>query len=331
MQYQHRIKHTDGTAIYHCITRTVNCEMLFDENAKQMLQKHLHQVAEFSGVEIITYALMTNHLHVLVRVPPQQNLSDAELLRRYKVLYPQPTKWATAQIEILETLFKENGPEAEKLRKRLLARMGDISQFMKTLKQRFSIWFNRTHKRFGTLWAERFTSTIVEGNRHFALQMVAAYIDLNPVRAGMVKDPKDYRWCGYGEAEAIGGKILAGLRHAVAASELLDDAHLLATYRLGLFGKGAAPKHGGAKSARVSREDLEKVMQAGGKLGSAERLRLKMRWFSRGGVIGGQEFVQKYLTAYRAKTKRRTRISPRAFTNDSNDAWSAIHSMRGTH
>ena len=320
----------DGSAIYHCISRTVNGEMLFTDEAKEMLQKHLHQVAEFSGVEIITYAVMTNHLHVLVRVSPQQNLSDAELLRRYKVLYPKPTKWATTQLDILESMFKENCPEAEKLRKRLMVRMGDISQFMKTLKQRFSVWFNRTHKRFGTLWAERFNSTIVEGNRHFALQMVAAYIDLNPVRAGMVEDPKDYRWCGYGEAEAIGGKIVAGLRHAVAASELLDVKHLLATYRLGLFGKGASSKRGDSKSAHISREELEKVMRAGGKIDSAERLLLKMRWFSRGGVIGGQQFVQKYLNIYREKTKRRTRIPPRIFTKDRDDAWSAIHSMRGT-
>ncbi len=36
-----------------------------------------------------------------------------------------------------------------------------------------------------------------------ALRTIAAYIDLNPVRAGLVNDPKDYRWCGY--AEALGG------------------------------------------------------------------------------------------------------------------------------
>jgi hypothetical protein len=71
-------------------------------------------------------------------------------------------------------------------------------------------------------------------------------------------------------------------------------------------------------------------MQTNGKLDSAARLLLKMRWFARGGVIGGQKFVQKYLDTYREKTKRRTRIPPRVFTKDSGDAWSAIHSMRGT-
>ena len=76
--------------------------------------------------------------------------------------------------------------------------MGDVSIFMKELKHGFSIWYNRTHGRFGTLWAERFRSVLVEG-RPLALQTVAACIDLNPVRANLCQDPKDYRFCGYAE------------------------------------------------------------------------------------------------------------------------------------
>jgi hypothetical protein len=214
---------------------------------------------------------------------------------------------------------------------------------MKTVKQRFSIWFNVHHERFGTLWAERFTSTIVEGNHHHALKMVAAYIDLNPVRAGMVKDPKDYRWCGYGEAEAIGGKMVSGLRNVIAESEKLDDAKVLAEYRIKLFGKGSAPKRGDADSARINESDLQKVVNAGGKLTSAERLRLKMRWFSRGAVIGGHQFVDEHLHQYQTRTEKRRNSKPRPFTSaesgkqssggdrtraNAND-WADMFSMRG--
>lgn len=96
--------------------------------------------------------------------------------------------------------------EKEHFRKILLVRMGDVSEFMRTLKQRFSPWYNKKHERFGTLWAERFKSVLVEDSTE-ALQTVAMYIDLNPVRAGIVEDPKDYRFCGY--AEAVAGKKLA--------------------------------------------------------------------------------------------------------------------------
>ncbi len=60
--------------------------------------------------------------------------------------------------------------------------MWDISAFMKTLKQRFSQWFNGRHKCRGTLWEDRFRSALVEGKGN-ALRAMAAYIDLNPVRA----------------------------------------------------------------------------------------------------------------------------------------------------
>ena len=69
--------------------------------------------------------------------------------------------------------------------------MGDVSAFMKTVKQRFSVWYNQSHARYGTLWADRFKSVLVEGDTR-ALATVAAYIDLNPVRAGMVEDPGKY-------------------------------------------------------------------------------------------------------------------------------------------
>ena len=84
--------------------------------------------------------------------------------------------------------------------------MGDVSQFMKLVKQRFSTWFNRSHNRYGTLWAERFKSVLAEPDGRVLGTMVA-YIDLNCIRAGLVQDPKDYRFCGY--AEAVAGHTAA--------------------------------------------------------------------------------------------------------------------------
>ncbi len=90
------------------------------------------------------------------------------------------------------------------IHRRFTKRMYDLSEFMKTLLQRFTRWFNRTHKRSGTLWEDRFKSVIVESGT--AARTMAAYIDLNPVRAGMVEDPADYRWSSYGEAVGGGRK-----------------------------------------------------------------------------------------------------------------------------
>ena len=64
-----RLRVVGKLATYHCMTRTVNGERLFGDREKEVLRKMIWQVAEFSGVEVLTYCVMSNHFHVLVRVP----------------------------------------------------------------------------------------------------------------------------------------------------------------------------------------------------------------------------------------------------------------------
>lgn len=90
--------------------------------------------------------------------------------------------------------------------------MGDQSAFMKIVKQRFSRWFNREHARYGTLYANRFNSILLEGGNGQALVTVAACIALNPIRSGLVKRPQAYRFSGYAEALAGNKKALQGLQ-----------------------------------------------------------------------------------------------------------------------
>ena len=85
-------------------------------------------------------------------------------MRRYRVLYPKPNKYQVASAKVLERKLAQGGEDADRIREKLLARMGDVSEFMKTLKQRFSIWYNQNHDRFGTLWAERFKSVSAAAN-----------------------------------------------------------------------------------------------------------------------------------------------------------------------
>jgi REP element-mobilizing transposase RayT len=154
------------------------------EVQKEVLRKMIWQVADFCGVEVLTYCIMSNHFHVLIQVPCVGCISDAELLRRFKVLYSKPTKYQVASFAEIERLLLVGGDEAIEVRQKLLVRMGDLSEFMKTVKQHFSIWYNRHYgNRFGTLWVDRFKSVLVEGEGN-PLQTMVAYIDLNAVRAG---------------------------------------------------------------------------------------------------------------------------------------------------
>lgn len=289
-QMRIKISADEGPAVYHCVTRTVNGEWLLDDVSKEVLRKQLWQIAEYCGVQIVTYAILSNHLHVLIRVPKRQEVSDAELMRRYAILYPRPSRYQMTKLHIIKTELEHDGPEAIAWRKRQFALMGDVSQFMKLLKQRFSIWFNKSHQRFGTLWAERFKSVLVEDRDH-VLQTMAAYIELNAVRAGLTTDPKDYRFCGY--AEAVAGNQFAqlGIRSVTSGNWKQAQAH----YRELLFGTGAAARDG---NAFISAEDLQRVMQQGGILSHAAVLRCRLRFFSDGAVLGSRVFVALHLARF---------------------------------
>ena len=306
--------------VYHCMTRTVNGERLLDDVAKEVLRKQLWQVADYCGVQILTYAILDNHFHVLVRVPRQGRVADSELLRRYGVLYPKPTKYQTARLEVVQSQLKTSAPEGDAWRQRQLALMGDLSPFMRLVKQRFSTWFNRSHDRYGTLWAERFKSVLVEA-KSGVLKTMAAYIDLNAVRAGLVLDPKDYRFCGYGEA--VAGSVLAraGFVRLVAGNNWGERQ---SRYRHLLFGKGAGPEAGAAK---ISPQAFERVLKERGRLPLASVLRCRVRYFSDGAVLGSRAFVQTHLTAYQKLTGRRSRTAPREIPKVAD--WGELMTLRG--
>lgn len=282
-----RVKVNGEVAFYHCIARTTGGDALLHADDKECFRRILRRVEAFSGVTVITFVAMSNHVHLLVRVPVSQRLSDAELVTRYKALHAIAPRQHGPTPEVLEMLLGRDDIEAERWRRRLQARMHDISEFMKTLKQRFSIWFNKTHGRFGTLWAERFTSILVEGSPQI-LSTVAAYIDLNPVRAGLTKDPAEYRWCGYAEAMAGNESARNGLAAAFANKAW---ERIIVDYRLILFGIGLG-KHPG-KSA-LSREAVLKTIHAGGKVTRAEALRCRLRFLSAGMVLGSKAFVNRF-------------------------------------
>ncbi len=296
-----------GSAVYHVMTRTVNGECLFKDREKEVLRKMIWQVADFCGVEVLTYCVMSNHFHVLVRVPEQAEVPDGELLRRYRVLYPKPTKYQTASIKVLEQDLAQGGAEAEAIRRKLLERMGDVSEYMKTLKQRFSVWYNRSHERFGTLWAERFKSVLVEGKGN-PLQTMAAYIDLNPVRAGLVDDPKDYRYCAY--AEAVAGVAVAkkGICDIWAAyadgsgREQLLLADALRMHRELIFGKRAG-QAGLSETAR--QKALQVLEREDALLPRATVLRCRVRYFTDGAILGSQEFVRGFVGAWQREKRRK--------------------------
>jgi hypothetical protein len=282
-----------GEAVYHCMTRVVNGERVIDDVAKEVLRKQLWAVADFCGVQILTHAIMSNHFHVLLKVPVKTSPPDAELLRRYQLLHPKPTKYQTECLDVIKHQLTTGGPEADAWRGRQLALMGDVSAFMKLVKQRFATWFNKAHHRYGALFAERFKSVLIEPQTR-TIQTVALYIDLNCVRAGLASDPKDYRFCGYGEAVAGHKPARAGLQAIHGPNTTWADAH--AAHREALFGTGSTTKQ---HAQAITPAAFEKVLKQKGRLPLATVLRCRLRYFTDGAVLGSQAFVETHLAHYR--------------------------------
>ncbi len=294
---------------YHVMSRTCGGEIFFDEVEKEALRRVIRRMAEFCGVKVVTYCIMGNHFHLLAELPHSETWlqrfegpqGEARLLEHLRILYSRiyvgllRDEIADLRKRGLEVLIQQ---KLEAIKKRFC----DLSLFVKEVKERFSRWFNKRRGRRGTLWMDRFKSVLVEGKGE-ALRTMAAYIDLNPVRAGLVKDPKDYRWCGY--AEALGGSRRAQRGLCKAIGKPVDgwqSAGAAEAYRSILYAEGREVRDAQNEKVvkrGVSVEAARAVQAEGGKLSTAELVRLRVRYFSDGAVLGSKAFVEGIFEAQR--------------------------------
>jgi len=296
-------------AVYHLVSRTSCRQYLFGDEEKEMFVRMMRKQADFCGVDVLSYCMMSNHFHILARVRHEKGIGDEELLRRHRVLYGGDRLGPRAiEPEKLEGLLRTGGQEADAWRDKLIKRMGDVSVFMRELKQRFAIWYNHKHDNQGTIWSDRFKSVIVEPSRE-AMTKVAAYIDLNPVRAELVQDPAEYRFCGY--AAALGGEKEA--RKGYEQIYLGKDwKQSIRSYRICLYGKGYQSKGASGKDrGRVSAERVEEVLEKGGKLELSEALRCRVRYFTDGMILGSSEYLKELHSRHRDwfSEKRKARFA----------------------
>lgn len=278
-----RGKLPNQSVVHHCTSRLVAEVPFLQPHEKRYLRQRMRKLAAFCQMRVINHTVMGNHYHILNRSPKKVRLSDAQLLAKVRA-YNGPR---SPQFLELQEALNNQPARARQLRKGYLARMGDISVFMKELKEGFTRWYNRLHDRKGILWGRRFHSQVVE-DHPLCLQAVSAYIDLNAVRTRQVKDPKNYSFCGYAEAEGGGKMAREGLGEFLPPGRW---AKRLAAYRMYLYGEGGQARHSG--KAVLSPEEIARVLSKGGRLSLAQVLRCRVRYFTDGAVLGSKEFVDR--------------------------------------
>ena len=351
--------------LYHCVSRVVDRRFALLQNDKEKFRSFMRMYEKFTGCRVLTYCLMCNHVHLLLEVtpPPVDGLTDEELLARVRAV-ASPGEVALLRKELKEAREKlasglVNEAFVEKIHARYTYRMHDLSQFMKTLMQRFTQWYNGTHKRSGTLWEQRFKSVIVEDG--LAARTMAAYIDLNPVRAGMVSDPAEYRWSGYGEAVGGGAKgngkraregiIRAWMAHKGwpgnakywnGGGKRHGNIHV--DYRAMLLFEGVerfkevSDERTGELRLKLERKGMPrdeveaelKRLEAGRGVAVSKRLRWRIRYLSDGAVIGQRSFVDEVFRQCRERFGERRRDGARRMRGDAAELTktSGLWSMR---
>jgi putative transposase len=302
-------------SIHHVMSRVCGQAFLLTDVEKEAFRSLLERVAGFCGVKVLTYALLDNHFHLLIEVPANAgDLSDEALLQRARLLYGKERKSQPLSMARIEAALRVGGEVRVAMRALLMGRMASLPLFMKILKQRYSILFNRKYDRMGTLWEGRFRSVLVENSR-VAVRTVAAYIDLNPVRAGIAEDPKDYRFSGYGEAVGSGKLRNYALWPWIVETREEAAEITAARYRTYLYIKGADPR----KGRSLAPEDIREVKRREGKLSLPQLLRCRLRYMTHGAIIGTKAFVEEWMRAREGNTPRQGSKSPKAATGFEED------------
>ena len=313
---------------YHAICRTVGQSFYFDDNEeKDRLLLWLDKAEDFCGVEVRAWCVMSNHVHLLVKVPPHTDcakVSDEELHRRMQRLYLPKRYQAILQQWEDWRRIDGNDRRVEAAKARLRERMNDISCFMSTFKQAVAQDYNARHHHSGSIWGgSRFKSVYLQGS--LAVQLsVAAYIHLNPVRAGIVGSPEQYRWSSWGDACSRNNRSRSALARLL--NELLPStaqlpwtkvkSHLSAVHALARAHDGDLCENEVAKlfaSAELipSTAPQQKPPAAPPRL--ATMLAAKSPAFTSAPILGSSDFIRRFFetsTGRFASARRHCRFIP---------------------
>ena len=271
-----RIFIKNPNAAYHLISRTALNGFVLGPPEKDHLLSLIRWLSSVFFVEVYGFCIMDNHFHLLCRMLPENLFPDHEVQRRIKLYYGDRRPFRKGDL-----LYWRS-------------RLSDLSRYVQEIKQRFSLWFNKRHGRKGYFWADRFKSVVIETGE--ALLNCLAYIDLNPVRAGLVQRPEHYRWCSLAYHLGTGnqgGFLSTDL--GVAAFTHKGYTERVALYQAFVYEKAGLERGTGAKK----------------RLSGVEVFRQRIRHFSEGLIIGTQEFVRRGLEQVRELLGLKRKRPPR--------------------
>jgi REP element-mobilizing transposase RayT len=257
----------DETAVYHVMSRTALDGFPLGDIEKDFMLDLIRRYSSLYLVEILGICITGNHFHLLLKMIPEYKFTDEHIKKRYLSFYGDDRTFAYGQIQYLR----------EKL--------SNLSEFIREIKVGFARNYNRRHNRRGYFWGDRFKSVIVEKGE--TLINCLAYIDLNPLRAGLVDRPEQYRWNSLGYHIQTGNKDnFLSLDFGLNEFGLLDAEERLKGYRRYVYETGAVDRCEIAKRKVIERAVVEKERKKEFKISRVDRFRYRTRYFLDSGIIG---------------------------------------------
>lgn len=188
----------EDTPYYHVVSRCVRRSFLCGvdhstgkdyEHRRQWIEDRIRILSSLFSIDICAYAVMSNHLHIVLKLCPYQadNWSDTEVVERWLSLFKGPL--LIQQWHAGEPLSKAQLDAVSDMIAIYRQRLSSLSWFMKCLNEPIARQANQEDKCTGHFWESRYKSQALLTEE--ALLSCMAYVDLNPVRADMATTPEE--------------------------------------------------------------------------------------------------------------------------------------------
>jgi putative transposase len=262
----------DEKAVYHVMSRTALDGIPLKDVEKDFMLDLIKQFSALYFTEIYGFCLMGNHFHLLVKTIPEDRFSDEQIQKRFETYYGDSREFTPGQIPYLRQ------------------KLSSLSEFVREIKVGFARYYNRRHNRRGYFWGDRFKSVIVDKGE--TLVNCLAYIDLNPLRAGLVGRPEEYRWNSLGyHLQTENKDQFLSTDFGLEEFNVKDQKERIRRYRRYVYEAGAIDRPDKVQAKVIDPTVVARERNKDFEISRISRFRHRTRYFTDSGIIGSKEFV----------------------------------------